>query len=48
MTIAAILNSWLVNGAARDASSSLNDKPISAFLRATVSFVPSPQKATAV
>ena len=38
-----MLKSELVNGAANEASSVDNAKPISAYLKAHVSFVPSPQ-----
>lgn len=47
-TMADMLNMWLVKGAAKDASSSLKDNPISALRSAQVSFVPSPQNATYV
>lgn len=48
LTIADILNSLLVKGAAKEASSRLSANPRSPFLNAQVSLVPSPQKAIAV
>lgn len=45
LTILDILNTVLVKGAAKDASSVERANPISAERRAQVSFVPSPQKA---
>ena len=45
-SIPVILKSELVNGAANEASSVDKAKPISAYLKAHVSFVPSPQNET--